>query len=100
MYLALAVFPTNSLDQGTQEPGEAKMVKLTADTSNTDTSNWVEAPELAPAQPAIDRAHLARMTLGERDLEREVLTLFDRQAEILVARMRDAGPAAVAAFAH
>ena len=27
------------------------------------------------------------MTLGERSLEREVLALFDRQAEILLARM-------------
>jgi hypothetical protein len=41
-----------------------------------------------------------RMTLGERSLEREVLQLFDRQAEILFARMRHAAPAAVGAFAH
>jgi HPt (histidine-containing phosphotransfer) domain-containing protein len=49
---------------------------------------------------AIDLAHLARMTLGERSLEREVLTLFDRQAAILLARMNDAPAAAVASFAH
>jgi HPt (histidine-containing phosphotransfer) domain-containing protein len=40
------------------------------------------------------------MTLGERDLEAEVLALFDRQAAVLLARMRDCAPAAVAAFAH
>jgi hypothetical protein len=40
------------------------------------------------------------MTLGERGLEAEVLTLFDRQAAVLLARMRDSAPAAVAAFAH
>jgi len=54
----------------------------------------------APVETVIDLAHLARMTLGERSLEAEVLTLFDRQAEILLAHMRDCAPAAVAAFAH
>jgi HPt (histidine-containing phosphotransfer) domain-containing protein len=54
-----------------------------------------------PASVAtIDLEHLARMTLGERSLEAEVLTLFDRQAAILLAHMRDSAPAAVAAFAH
>jgi HPt (histidine-containing phosphotransfer) domain-containing protein len=48
----------------------------------------------------IDLEHLARMTLGERSLEAEVLTLFDRQAAVLLAHMRDSAPAAVAAFAH
>jgi HPt (histidine-containing phosphotransfer) domain-containing protein len=60
----------------------------------------IDAPPLVPADQAIDLEHLARMTLGERTLEREVLTLFDRQAGILLARMRDAVPAAMAAFAH
>lgn len=50
---------------------------------------------------AIDRGHLARMTFGDRDLEQEVLELFDRQAELLIARMRGGGdPATVAALAH
>jgi hypothetical protein len=49
---------------------------------------------------AIDLAHLARMTLGERSLEAEVLVLFDRQAAILLAHMRSSAPPAVAAFAH
>jgi HPt (histidine-containing phosphotransfer) domain-containing protein len=60
----------------------------------------IDAPSLTPVEAAIDLAHLARMTLGERRLEAEVLTLFDRQAEVLLARMREATPKAVAAFAH
>jgi HPt (histidine-containing phosphotransfer) domain-containing protein len=47
---------------------------------------------------AIDVEHLSRMTLGERSLEREVLALFDRQAEILLPRIR-AG-AQIAGLAH
>jgi HPt (histidine-containing phosphotransfer) domain-containing protein len=54
----------------------------------------------APAVDAIDRGHLARMTFGDRDLEREVLQLFDRQADLLLARMRDREAATVAALAH
>jgi HPt (histidine-containing phosphotransfer) domain-containing protein len=54
----------------------------------------------APAAVAIDRDHLARMTFGDRDLEREVLQLFDRQADLLLARMRDREAATVAALAH
>ena len=53
-----------------------------------------------PAAPAIDRGQLARMTFGDRSLEREVLQLFDRQADLLLARMRDREPSAVATLAH
>jgi HPt (histidine-containing phosphotransfer) domain-containing protein len=52
------------------------------------------------AEQAVDRAHLARMTLGDARLQAEVLALFDRQADMLRARMRQASPAAVGAFAH
>lgn len=58
------------------------------------------APPLVPDQAPIDFAHLYRMTLGDHGLECEVLRLFDRQAEMLVGRMRGAAPATVAAFAH
>lgn len=54
----------------------------------------------APAERPIDVEHLARMTLGDSSLEREVLQLFDRQAEMLLARMQVAAPAAAAAHAH
>jgi Hpt domain-containing protein len=60
----------------------------------------IAAPSLAPDQPAIDLAQLSRMTLGERSLEQEVLTLFDLQADILLARMRCEVPNAVAGLAH
>jgi HPt (histidine-containing phosphotransfer) domain-containing protein len=53
----------------------------------------------SPAQ-TIDRAHLARMTFGDRALERELLGLFDRQATILLARMCGAPPEALATLAH
>jgi len=60
----------------------------------------VSAPPLVPADQPIDLDHLARMTLGERSLEREVLALFGRQADMLLARMRTAAPAIAAASAH
>jgi HPt (histidine-containing phosphotransfer) domain-containing protein len=59
-----------------------------------------DAPPLAPADPAIDLGHLSRMTLGEEALEHEVLALFGRQAEILLARMENAPQAVRATFAH
>jgi HPt (histidine-containing phosphotransfer) domain-containing protein len=48
----------------------------------------------------LDRDHLARMTFGDRSLEREVLQLFDRQSELLLDRMRASEPAAIATLAH
>ena len=60
----------------------------------------IDAPVPAPVETVIDLDHLARMTLGEASLETEVLTLFDRQAAVLLERMCDATPAAAAAFAH
>jgi HPt (histidine-containing phosphotransfer) domain-containing protein len=58
------------------------------------------APPLAAAGPAIDVAHLARMTFGEKGLQGEVLRLFDRQAAMLLARMKAAPPADLATLAH
>jgi HPt (histidine-containing phosphotransfer) domain-containing protein len=63
-----------------------------------DATAATDAP--APVETVIDLDHLARMTFGEASLEAEVLSLFDRQAAVLLAHMRDAPPAAVAAFAH
>ena len=57
-------------------------------------------PVIAAGVCAIDVEHLARMTLGERSLEREVLALFDRQADILLPRIRRGDPALAAASAH
>jgi HPt (histidine-containing phosphotransfer) domain-containing protein len=57
-------------------------------------------PGKAVENAAIDRSQLARMTFGDHSLEREVLQLFDRQAELLIARMRASAPSAVATLAH
>src|SRR5215831_15054489 len=59
-----------------------------------------DAPSLAPDDRPIDLVHLARTTLGDRSLEREVLQLFDRQSTLLIARMRAAAPGGIAMLAH
>jgi HPt (histidine-containing phosphotransfer) domain-containing protein len=58
------------------------------------------SPSLAPNDEVIDLDHLSRMTLGDCSLEREVLALFGRQAEILLLRMSAGSPTAAAAAAH
>ena len=55
---------------------------------------------LPPQAAAIDMQHLARMTLGEQSLQREVLALFDRQADVLLPRIRRGAPALAASLAH
>lgn len=52
------------------------------------------------AERIIDEAHLERMTLGDRRLEREVLQIFVRQAAIMIGRIAGAEPAHVSAAAH
>src|SRR5882757_2935722 len=64
---------------------------------NTDSA---ETPSIASDDRPIDLVHLARTTLGDRSLEREVLQLFDRQSSLLIARMRTAAPAGVVTLAH
>lgn len=51
-------------------------------------------------EPALDEAHLQRMSLGDRALEREVLQIFVRQAAMMTGRLAGAEPALVAAAAH
>jgi HPt (histidine-containing phosphotransfer) domain-containing protein len=58
------------------------------------------APSRASIERPIDLVHLARMTLGDRGLEREVLALFDRQATVLLSRLRASPPGAVTSVAH
>jgi HPt (histidine-containing phosphotransfer) domain-containing protein len=55
---------------------------------------------VVPGGAVLDRAHLARMTFNDCALELEILQLFDRQAEILMQRMRGSEPAAIATLAH
>jgi HPt (histidine-containing phosphotransfer) domain-containing protein len=56
--------------------------------------------ESATPDSALDLDHLTRMTLGDRSLEREVLALFTRQAEMLMQRMDARDPGSTAACAH
>lgn len=60
---------------------------------------WMSSPPLVPAQFAIDIAHLRRMTLGEPQLEREVLTMFKTQSGEALARLA-ALPEDAAMLAH
>jgi HPt (histidine-containing phosphotransfer) domain-containing protein len=53
-----------------------------------------------PPERPIDLVHLARMTFGDRSLEREVLQLFDRQSAMLLERMRTATGEDTARLAH
>lgn len=68
--------------------------------TTTAALDYTASPPLQPEDQPIDFAHLFRMTLGDHNLEREVLSLFDRQAELLIGRMAGIEPAAVAALAH
>ena len=70
---------------------------MVAFVSDIDQLSAPAATSAAPAMDAIDLQHLSRMTLGERSLEREVLALFDRQADMLLPRVRCGKPAVVAA---
>lgn len=45
------------------------------------------SPPLAPDDGPLDSGHLARMTLGDAGLEREVLAMFSGQAVDLMARL-------------
>src|SRR3954471_24927521 len=60
----------------------------------------LDSPSLIPAQPVIDTKHLARMTLGDEHLEREVLELFTRQADMLLGRMVNQPAAVIVGLSH
>lgn len=60
---------------------------------------WMPSPSIVPEDVPIDLDHLARMTLGDASLEREVLELFTAQAKTLIGRLA-AWPDNSAALAH
>jgi HPt (histidine-containing phosphotransfer) domain-containing protein len=64
-----------------------------------DRIDWMPSPPLVPDDTPIDIEHLARMTLGDSSLEREVLAMFSAQAVGLVATLA-AMPADAGALAH
>jgi HPt (histidine-containing phosphotransfer) domain-containing protein len=61
--------------------------------------DWMPSPPLAPDDGPIDIEHLARMTLGDSGLEREVLAMFSAQAVSLVGTLSRL-PADAGALAH
>jgi HPt (histidine-containing phosphotransfer) domain-containing protein len=61
--------------------------------------DWMPSPPLAPDDGPIDIDHLARMTLGDASLEREVLAMFSGQAVGLLGALSSLPPEA-AALAH
>jgi HPt (histidine-containing phosphotransfer) domain-containing protein len=64
------------------------------------SSNALAAAACDWKRSAIDDDHLARMTLGDRRLEREVLELFVRQTALMLDRITGAEPGIAAAAAH
>ena len=60
---------------------------------------WMPSPPLAPVHSPLDLDHLARMTLGDVELEHEVLAMFAEQSVRLISAMA-ALPAETAALAH
>src|SRR5215813_6785452 len=60
---------------------------------------WMPSPPLAPDDGPIDLQHLARMTLGDTGLERQVLGMFAGQAAGLVGKLAML-PAEAVALAH
>ncbi|MBR0846806.1 Hpt domain-containing protein [Bradyrhizobium diazoefficiens] len=61
--------------------------------------DWMPSPPLAPIGSPLDLDHLSRMTLGDAELEQEVLAMFAEQAVRLMATMT-ALPAEAGALAH
>jgi HPt (histidine-containing phosphotransfer) domain-containing protein len=66
---------------------------------NLERLNWMPSPPLAPDDGPIDIEHLARMTLGDTGLEREVLAMFAGQA-VRLGRDIAALPAGADALVH
>ena len=60
---------------------------------------WMPSPPLVPDDTPIDLGHLDRMTLGDTDVEREVLAMFAAQSSDLADRLASVPPDA-AALAH
>jgi HPt (histidine-containing phosphotransfer) domain-containing protein len=62
------------------------------------SSTKAAGPDQAPV--ILDEAHLGRMTLGDRQLERDILQIFVRQAAMMLERIVTAEPPLAAAAAH
>ncbi|CCE07844.1 Hpt protein [Bradyrhizobium sp. STM 3843] len=60
---------------------------------------WMPSPPLVPDDGPISLDQLRRMTLGDRDLEREVLDMFATQADRILTQLM-AMPDDASALAH
>lgn len=59
--------------------------------SMTDMMPGMGIDSSAAEDRPVDLVHLSRFTMGNRDLEREVLSLFCKQSVLFIDRMRQAG---------
>jgi HPt (histidine-containing phosphotransfer) domain-containing protein len=77
-------------------PQEGRVMSILASVSQAVNSRrGVHAAELgnaADAQPSIDLVHLSRQTLGDKDLEVELLNLFARQAKTIIQALMANNP--------
>jgi HPt (histidine-containing phosphotransfer) domain-containing protein len=64
------------------------------------TSTGPDPGSEQPIEPPLDFDHLSRVTLGDRNLEREVLQLFVQQTGMLIERLHSASAAVAASCAH
>lgn len=78
---------------------EPRVITGVAMSPHMERLNWMPSPPLVPEDSPIDVQHLGRMTLGEPDLEIEVLALFSAQSHDLIARLASM-PVDAAALAH
>lgn len=79
--------------------GKSRPVRLNANVSSATDHLKMPSPLPASSACALDLAHLTRMTLDDRALEREVLGMFLRQAGRLVDALAET-PAEASALAH
>jgi HPt (histidine-containing phosphotransfer) domain-containing protein len=78
---------------------EPRVITGVAMSRHMERLNWMPSPPLVPEDSPIDVQHLGRMTLGEPDLEIEVLALFSAQSHDLIARLASM-PVDAAALVH
>ncbi|HEY7299771.1 MAG TPA: Hpt domain-containing protein [Xanthobacteraceae bacterium] len=91
------------MDPSGDANGDVQLAGRSGASASTAAWSVNDRSALLPEDPTalvIDRNHLARMTLGDGNLERELLGLFHRQAGMLLGRMTSENPKVVAAFAH
>jgi HPt (histidine-containing phosphotransfer) domain-containing protein len=85
------------MSEARANPSHRSAVRCAGSSATGAAPGDVESPSAAGI---IDVAHLRLMTFGEKALQAEVLALFKRQADMLLARMHEAPAQAGAAFAH